>query len=216
MNDTSARKNNPEIVMKLIGTLTSPYVRKARIVLIEKKIDCDFVIDSPWNTDNNVSSHNPLGKVPVLLIDVNYPLFDSRVIVEYLDSLAPNTKLFPETNRGRAEIRRWEALADGICDAAATMFLEGKRTPEQQSEDWKKRHSNKISHGLAFMSEELGQRSYCDGNHFSMADIAAGCALGYLEFRFPAIKWRDQHPNLAKLYDHLSSRTSFAETVPTD
>lgn len=200
--------------MKLIGSLTSPFVRKVRIVLAEKKIDYEFVIDSPWTPDSGVPNLNPLGKIPVLSLDDDTVLFDSRVISEYLDNVAPNSKLMPATNRERTEVKRWEALADGICDAAALIFLEKKRPPEQQSAEWISRQNAKIIAGLEYMSEQLGDQSWCMGTHFSMADIAAGCALGYLAFRFPEIDWNVKHPNLARLHEKLKLRAAFADTQP--
>ena len=202
--------------MKLIGTHTSPFVRKVRIVLAEKKIDYEFAIDSPWLGDSQVQNINPLGKIPVLVLDDETPLFDSRVIVEYIDSVTPNAKLFPTPNRERIDVKRWEAVADGICDAAANAFLEGKRPDSQQSYDWIARQHGKIARSLEFMAEELGEKSYCLGTHISLADIAVGTALGYLCFRFPHVGWQETHPNLAKLYAKLMLRPSFAETVPHD
>lgn len=202
--------------MKLIGTLTSPYARKARVVLAEKKIEYDFELDSPWTPESQVANVNPLGKVPVLVLDDNTVLFDSRVIVEYLDNVAPNNKLMPAPNRERTEVKRWEALADGVCDAAALIFLERKRPPKQQSADWIARQEDKIARGLEFMSAQLGENTWCMGTHFSLADITAGCALGYLAFRFPQIEWREKHANLARLYDKLLQRPTFAETMPHD
>jgi len=200
--------------MKLIGSLTSPYVRKVRIVLAEKKIEVDFELDSPWNADTQVTASNPLGKVPVLLLDDETPLFDSRVIVEYIDNVTPNSKLFPAPNRERTEVKRWEALGDGICDAAASAFLEAKRVKKEQSADWIVRQRDKIIRGLDFMESELGDKAFCMGTHFSLADIAVGVALGYLAFRFPEINWPETHPNLARLYEKLMQRPSFVETVP--
>ncbi len=200
--------------MKLIGSLTSPFVRKVRIVLAEKKIDYEFVIDSPWSPESGVANLNPLGKIPVLALDDDTSLFDSRVISEYLDNVAPNNKLMPSTNRERTEVKRWEALAEGICDAAALIFLEKKRPAEQQSSEWIVRQQNKIIAGLDYMAAELGDSNWCMGTHFSLADIAAGCALGYLAFRFPEIDWNAKHPNLARLYEKLSHRPAFAETMP--
>lgn len=200
--------------MKLIGSLTSPYVRKVRIVLAEKKIDYELVIDSPWVQETHVPDSNPLGKVPVLILDDSTVLFDSRVIVEYIDSVAPNNKLMPESNRERAEVKRWGAVADGICDAAALVFLEKKRPKEQQSADWIIRQEEKIIRGLAYMSEQLGENSWCMGTHFSLADVGTGCVLGYLVFRFPDIDWSVKHPNLARIYDKMMQRPAFADTVP--
>jgi glutathione S-transferase len=202
--------------MKLIGSLTSPFVRKVRIVLAEKKIDYEFVIESPWVADSKVPNINPLGKVPVLLLDDETPLFDSRVIVEYIDNVTPNNKLFPAPNRERTEVKRWEALADGLCDAAATSYLEAKRPKKEQSPEWIKRQNDKVMRSLEFMSEQLGEKTFIIGMHISMADIAVGSALGYLEFRFAHINWQETHPNLAKLYTKLMARPSFSDTMPRD
>ena len=146
--------------MKLIGSLTSPYVRKVRIVLAEKKIECELVIDSPWTPDSEVPNYNPLGKIPVLVLDDSSTLFDSAVIVEYIDSVAPNNKLMPESNRGRAEAKRWGAVSDGICDAAALIYLERKRPQVQQSPEWISRQEDKITRSLAYLSEQLGENSW--------------------------------------------------------
>lgn len=202
--------------MKLIGSLTSPYARKARVVLAEKKIEYDFELDSPWTPESNVPNINPLGKIPVLVLDDNTVLFDSRVIVEYLDNVAPNNKLMPAPNRERTEVKRWEALADGVCDAAALIFLEHKRPAKQQGTDWMARQEDKITRSLEFMSGQLGENTWCMGTHFSLADITTGCALGYLTFRFPQINWREKHVNLARLYDKLMLRPTFVETIPHD
>lgn len=200
--------------MKLIGSLTSPYVRKARIVLAEKKIEVEFVLDNPWNADTGVAKLNPLGKVPVLVLDDDSTLFDSRVIVEYLDSVTPNNRLLPAAGRDRIRIKRWEALADGVLDAAVAAFLESRRPKKEQSASVIERQREKIVRSLEMMSEELGEQPWCTGNAFSLADVAVGAALGYLDFRLGDINWREQHANLARLFDELMARPSFADTVP--
>lgn len=202
--------------MKLIGSHSSPYTRKVRVVLAEKKIEVDFVIDSPWLPESQVPGINPLGKIPVLVLDDETPLFDSRVIVEYIDNVTPNNKLFPAPNRERTEVKRWEALADGLCDAAVAALLESRRPKGQKSGDWIARQQEKISRSLAFMATELGEKPFCMGTHFSMADIAVGTALGYLSFRFADIGWQETHPNLARLQAKLMLRPSFADTLPHD
>jgi glutathione S-transferase len=202
--------------MKLIGTLTSPYARKARVVLAEKKIDFDWVIDSPNSPTSTVPSYNPLARIPVLVLDDETALFDSPVIVEYLDSLAPNNKLFPAPSRERLEVKRWEALADGVLDAAVGCRLEQLRPAGERSENWMKRERAVIDAALDMMARELGEQAWCMGTPFTFADIAVGCALGYLDFRFPDIDWRGSHPNLGKLHDKLMQRAAFAETVPRD
>ncbi len=200
--------------MKLVGTLTSPFVRKVRVVLAEKKIDYEFVIDSPWDATSGVPDINPLGKVPVLILDDSTVLFDSGVIVEYIDSVAPNNKLMPESNRERAEVKRWAALADGICDAAAQIFLERKRPSLQRSQEWIDRQYGKIARGCEYMSNDLGNGAYCLGKQYTLGDVSVGCALGYLEFRLPEVNWRERYANLARLYDKLMQRPAFIDTVP--
>lgn len=204
--------------MKLIGSLTSPFVRKVRIVAAEKHIDYEFVVDVPWDETTQVPDFNPLGKVPVWVLDDGKTLFDSRVIVEYLDSISPAGHVMPKEPRPRIAVKRWEALADGICDAAALVFVEKKRPTAQQSPEWIRRQMAKVNAGLKAMSEELDQQkvsdSWCTGEVFTLADIAVGCALGYLEFRYPDLDWRRTHPNLSELYDRLLRRPTFKDTMP--
>jgi glutathione S-transferase len=202
--------------MKLLGTLTSPYARKARVVLAEKKIDFDWVIDSPNDPNTSVTRYNPLARIPVLVLDDETALFDSPIIVEYLDSLAPNNKLFPQPSRERLEVKRWEALADGVLDAAVGCRMEQIRPVGERSENWMKRERAVIDAALEMMANELGDQAWCMGTPFTFADIAVGCALGYLNFRFPDIDWHGRHPNLGKLHDKLMQRPSFADTVPRD
>ena len=202
--------------MKLVGSYTSPYVRKTRVVLAEKKIDYEFVIDSPWTDSSGVPDLNPLGKIPVLVLDDDTCLFDSRVIVEYLDGVAPNNKLLPAPARERALVKRWEALADGLIDAAVAILLEGRRADGERSEGWIARQQLKIERALAALAADLGDDAWCHGTAISLADIAVGCALGYLDFRQPALDWRGTHANLARLQDKLLQRASFSDTVPHD
>ncbi len=200
--------------MKLVGSLTSPYVRKVRVVLAEKRIGYNFDVDSPWNVGSHVPDYNPLGKVPVLIMDDGAALFDSRVIVEYLDSAYPLSRLIPESNRDRIMVKRWEALADGISDAAATIFLERKRPDTLQNLEWITRQQKKVTLGLEAAARELCDKKWCEGNAYSLADIALCCTLGFLVFRFPEIEWRNTFPNLANLADTLEGRVSFMETAP--
>lgn len=200
--------------MKLITSLTSPFGRKARIAVLEKRLECPLEIDIPWNPDSQVPNYNPLGKIPVLVMDDGSTLFDSRVIVEYLDNLSPVGRLLPVANRDLIRVKRWEALADGISDAAATIFLERKRPTEQQSPEWIARQQLKIDRGLALLSEELEDNNWLLNDVYTLADIAVGCTLGYLAFRFPEIDWKTQYPNLAKLYEKLLLRPAFADSIP--
>jgi glutathione S-transferase len=202
--------------MKLIGSLTSPYVRKVRIVLAEKKLDYQFELEDMWASDA-ITQANPLGKVPCMVLDGGEAVFDSRVIVEYMDMLSPVGRLIPAAGRERVEVRTWEALADGVLDASIHARLERTwpgRSSEQRSEAWIVREMGKVSTALAAMSKGLADGPWCAGNHFTLADVATGCALGYLDFRFPEIDWRDPYPNLARLADKLATRQSFVDTLP--
>ena len=203
--------------MKLIGSTTSPYVRKVRIVMSEKKLDYQFIEENVWAADTKMAQYNPLGKVPCLLMDGGEAVFDSRVIVEYLDTLSPVGKLIPSSGRERAEVKTWEALADGVLDAAVLARLEDTwtgRSAAERSQAWVDRQMDKIDLSLKAMSLGLGDKAYCSGIHLSLSDVATGCALGYLDFRFPHINWRSAHPNLAKLADKLAKRASFIDSLP--
>ncbi|TAH13606.1 MAG: glutathione S-transferase [Curvibacter sp.] len=204
--------------MKLLGSTASPYVRKVRVVMAEKKLDYAFVTEDVWSADTTIAESNPLGKVPCLVMEGAEALFDSRVIVEYLDTLSPVGKLIPSVGRERAEIKTWEALADGLMDAAILARLEATwtgRTKAQRSQAWIDRQITKVNDAVKAMSRGLGDKPFCAGIHLSLADIAVGCALGYLDFRFPQIDWRTDNPNLAKLVEKLAQRPSFADTAPT-
>jgi glutathione S-transferase len=144
-------------------------------------------------------------------------LYDSRVIVEYLDTLSPVGKLIPPSGRERTEVKVWEALADGVLDAAIAARLEAHwagRSEAERSQAWIDRQLGKVHDGLAAMAKGLADNAFCSGIHLSLADIAVGCALGYLDFRFPNIAWRNDYPNLARLQDKLMQRSSFSETLP--
>jgi glutathione S-transferase len=202
--------------MKLIGSPTSPYVRKARIVLAEKRIDYEFLLDNPASPDSKVAEYNPLGKIPVLITEDGAAIYDSSVIVEYLDTVSPVSRLIPEPGRARIHVKRWEALADGLLDAAVLVVHEKRRPAGKQSKEWMERQTRKVAQALAAASHDLAERNWCFGESYSLADIALGCALGYLEFRFPELDWRTQHPNLARHADKLSKRPPFQATVPQD
>lgn len=203
--------------MKLLGSSASPYVRKVRVVMAEKKLDYAFVTEDVWSKETNIAQSNPLGKVPCLIMEGAEALFDSRVIVEYLDTLSPVGKLIPAVGRERAEIKTWEALADGLMDAAILARLEATwtgRTKAQRSQAWIDRQMLKVHDALKAMARGLGEKPFCTGIHLTLADIAVGCALGYLDFRFPDINWRADYANLGKLHEKLAQRPSFADTAP--
>jgi glutathione S-transferase len=185
--------------------------------MAEKKLDYVLVTEDVWSADTKIAEVNPLGKVPCLVMEGSDALFDSRVIVEYLDTLSPVGKLIPSVGRERAEIKIWEALADGVMDAAILARLESNwpgRTKAQRSPAWIQRQLDKVNAAIKAMGKSLGDKPYCAGIHLTLADVAVGCALGYMDFRFPQVDWRTPHPNLQKLYEKLMLRPSFAETQP--
>ena len=201
--------------MKLYGSRTSPYVRKVSIVMIEKRIECEFVEDNVWSAETKTTLHNPLTKVPVLLLDDGMALYDSRVIVEYLDGVTPVSRLIPDGGRERALVKRWEALGDGITDAGIAVFLERKREAGAQGKDWITRQLGKVDSGIAAAAREMGDREYCYGLSLTLADISLACGLLWLEFRMPEIQWRANHPNLKKWVEYLETMASFADTKPS-
>lgn len=201
--------------MKLIGSNSSPYVRKVRVVLAEKKIEYRYELEDVWSPDSQLQSINPLGKVPTLIMDDGAALFDSRVIAEYLDNLTPVHKLVPPNGRARVEVKIWEVLADGLLDAAVLVRLEQLRTDSQRSPSWIARQMSKVEASLQAMSNAIADKPWCVDGRYSLADISLGCALGYLDFRFPALGWRAQFSNLSRHADKLFARPSFVETVPS-
>lgn len=203
--------------MKLIGSLTSPFVRKVRIVMAEKKLDYKFELEDVWSPTTTIQTANPLGKVPCLVMEGGEAIFDSRVIVEYVDTLSPVGKLIPLSGRERVEVRTWEALADGLLDAAVLARMENTwaaRSEAQRCPAWVARQMDKITATLRAMSQGLGDRPWCAGTHYTLADIAVGCALGYLDLRFAQIDWRSEYPNLARLAAKLALRQGFIDTQP--
>lgn len=201
--------------MKLIGSLTSPFVRKVRIVMAEKKLDYKLELDDVWAPDSTIQDANPLGKVPCLVMEDSGAVFDSRVIAEYLDTMSPVCRLLPQSGRERAEAKCWEALADGLLDATVLIRVEQFMRPEAlRSEAWVQRQHRKVAAALEAMANGLAEKPFCTGNNYTLADIAVGCALSYLDFRFPQIEWRERYPNLVRLLDKLSQRQSFIDTAP--
>ena len=200
--------------MKLIASPTSPFARKIRVALLEKNLACEVHMDVPWNEGSHVPDYNPLGKIPVLVLADGATVFDSRVIAEYLDTL-PAPRLIPDDPAERIAVRRMEALADGISDAAATIYLEfARRTPAQQNAEWVERQRLKVSRGLRALAAEYAPGRWFMEDRFSLADIAAGCMLGYVALRLPDISWRQDYPVLAALQDRLEQRASFQATRP--
>jgi len=199
--------------MKLLYSLASPYARKVRVVAAEKRIEIEMVAVVLAAPDSPVNDYNPLGKVPVLILDDGGSLFDSRVIVEYLDNRTPLARLLPQEHSSKILVRRWEALADGVCDAAIAALNEKRRPEKGQDAALLTKQLGKVERGLKALSYDLGNNKWCVDDTFSLADIALGCMLGYLELRYADIDWQGQYPNLAEHYAELMKRPSFSETA---
>jgi glutathione S-transferase len=191
--------------MKLLASLASPYTRKVRVVLAEKKIECETQLVDVAPVENAVNAHNPLGKIPTLLLDDGSALYDSRVIVEFLDQASPLNRLIPADIRERVQVRRWEALADGVVDAG--LLVRGGFQLDKQVA--------RMRRGMARLAAELEGRPWCQGERYSLADIALGCCVGWLGFRKPGdVDWPSEYPVLARHYAKLMERPAFADTAP--
>ena len=199
--------------MKLLGTGGSPYARKVRVVLAEKAIAYDYIIARTISAE--VAAANPLLQIPTLIRDDGRSLYDSAVIVEYLDGLVPTPRLIPDAFADRIEVLRWQALGDGVMDATVAVSHDERHdVAARQDADWYARQERKIDNGLTTMQNDLGDKAYCFGDAFSLADVVCGSALGYLDQVLPRIDWRSSHPGLARHAATLAERPCFRDTVP--
>ena len=200
--------------MKLIGSLTSPFVRKVRVALLEKNIPFELIIDIPLNPDTQVPKYNPLGKVPALVADDGSVWFDSGLLIEYLETLYPAVPLLPQDRRAALPVRQTLELIDGIVDAGVLIFLERRRTADKQDPSWVERQRGKIDRGLAMLDRHAHGRTFLHNDSFGMADIASVSMFAWLQFRLGDIDWRAQCPALTAFCARHAERPSFAQTVP--
>ena len=201
--------------MKLLGSPGSPYARKARVAMLEKKIACEFVFDRPSNPESQVPKHNPLGKVPVLVLDDGKSIYDSSVIVEYFDGIGTGANLIPADFAARIAVRQWEALGDGIVDAIVALTHDSRYSETcDANAGWYQKQLKKIDGGLAALEHDIGANEFCFGNAFGLADICAGMALGYLDRAYSSHDWRGKYPGLQRYAEKLFPRASFQQTLP--
>lgn len=201
--------------MKLIIATPSPYARKARVALLEKNILFETVIENPWIRETGIGNINPLGKVPALILDNGEVVHDSSVIAEYVDTFSQPPQLLPADPLLRVTVKQIEAIADGVCDAVVLILLERYRSPELQSANWMSRQRKKVDAGIAELSQRLGEKEFFTAAGFSLAEISTACTLGYLDLRFAECAWRAGHGNLQRLFEKMSARPSFAQTIPS-
>jgi glutathione S-transferase len=200
--------------MKLLGTDGSPYARKARVAIAEKGIACDYVTASPRDPRSGVSAANPLSKVPTLLLDDGSAVFDSSVIIEYVDGLAPAPKLIPDAFADRIPVKRWAALGDGITDAAVAV-MHDRRLPaeKRQGADYEARQMAKIDAALALIDKTVAAAEFLHAVRFSLGDVVCGAALGYLDRVLPEFDWRGRYANVKRYGARLAARPAFVATA---
>ncbi len=202
--------------MKLLYTVNSPYARKVRVVAVEKHIEIEMEEVNLTDPACTVKQYNPLGKIPVLILDDGDCLYDSRVIVEYLDNRTPLAHLIPQNHVAKIWVRRWEALADGVCDAAVAARMEQRKPEAAQDAATIAKQMSKVMRGLETLNLDLTKKKWCVEETFSLADIALGCLLGYLDLRFKELDWQTQYPNLAKHFAAMQKRPSFKDSAPLE
>ena len=200
--------------MKLIGSYTSPYVRKISVMLLEKGIPFDFINDVPHEPGCKITQFNPLGKVPALVTDDGEVFYDSPIIVQFIELMNVAPTLLPWQPLEALRVKQIEALADGVTDAAVALVLEGRRDPDKRNEAWVLRQREKLLRGLDALEKLAGKRTLLNSESLNVADIAVACCLGYLNFRRIAPGWCVEHPELVKLVERLFQRESFARTTP--
>ena len=200
--------------MKLISATPSPYARKVRIALAEKAVPFELATEVPWNDDTSLPQHNPLEKLPVLILDDGSTVWESSHILDWIERKFPAPPLLPSDDDGILAHRRMDVLASGVCDAFLLVFFERMRPQAHQSQPWIDRQLRKVHGGVAEIARVIGDQRYALRDTFGIADISAGSVLGYFDVRFPDLGWRTTHPNLARYMDGLMQRPSFQATVP--
>ncbi|MBK1660165.1 glutathione S-transferase C-terminal domain-containing protein [Paracraurococcus ruber] len=201
-------------MLQLISATPSPYARKVRIALAEKGIPFELITEVPWNSTTQTPRHNPLEKLPVLILEDGSSVYESRYILEVIEAMWPDPPLLPAGTWERLAARKVEVIADGVCDACVLLFWERHRAPEHQSQEWIARQRRKVDGGLRALAEIAGTRDWVVGDRFGLADLCTGTLLRYLDVRFPEHPWRSQYPNLVALSARLEQRPSFAGSVP--
>ncbi|WP_290648279.1 glutathione S-transferase N-terminal domain-containing protein [Aquisalimonas sp.] len=200
-------------MFRLISATPSPYARKVRIALAEKGLPFELITEVPWDSTTTTPEFNPLEKLPILLLEDGTSVYDSRFILQYLEVKHPHPSLLPDDEDAALTARKLEVLCDGVCDALVLTFFERMRD-EGGSPEWIARQRRKIDGGLREIARIVGNRQWAVGERFSLGDIAAGTAVGYLSVRLPELDWRTLYPDLAALSDRLEERCSFRESVP--
>lgn len=200
--------------MKLFGSPTSPYVRKARVLIEEKNLPVEFVIEDPWIDGSPIIAKNPLSKIPVLEIAPNDYIFESVLVVHFLDHV-DGRSFTPRDPVGYWEAQRWQSLGNGIIDAVIARVLETRRPADKQWTDKLTREEGRVQRAIALAEDNLKGGEFLVGNRFSLADLILGVALQYVDFRY-AHDWRATSPKLKAWHAAIAARPSFVKTQPPD
>ncbi len=198
--------------MKLYGSPTSPYVRKARVLIAEKGLTVEFVVEDPWADNSPIIEKNPLSKVPALEIGPDNYMFESALVVHYLDHV-DGRSFTPRDPPGYWQAQWWQALGNGIIDAAIQRIFETRRPPEHQLRDKMEREEGRVQRAIALGEKSFKGGDFLVGNRFSLADLVLGVGLQYVDFRYPH-DWRATAPKLAAWHKGIAARPSFVETQP--
>lgn len=198
--------------MKLYGSTTSPYVRKARVLVREKNLPCEFVVSDPWPDDSTIIAKNPFSKVPVLEIGPDNYLFESVLVVHYLDNV-DGRPLTPNDPAGYWQAQWWQALGNGIIDAGIARIMEMRRPEDKQMPEKIVREEKRIQRAIGLAESAVKSGEFLVGRRFSLADLVLGVGLQYTDFRYPH-DWRSKHPGLAEWHAGITRRKSFEETLP--
>lgn len=200
---------------QLLSALPSPYARKVRIHLAEKGIPFELITEVPWNSDTQTPRWNPLEKLPVLICPDGSSVFESRYISEWIEARHPEHPLMPREVEAMLAVKRFEVICDGACDALILQLFENARPEDHRSQPWMDRQRRKVDGSLRELARVIGEREFCVGHTFTLADVATGTLLGYLKVRWPQLDWPQRHPNLAAFSERMEQRPSFAGSRPT-
>ncbi|GAB7339896.1 hypothetical protein MBLNU457_6424t1 [Dothideomycetes sp. NU457] len=204
-------------MLTLISATPSPYARKVRIALQEKGIPFTLQTEVPWDSTTKTPEYNPLEKLPVLILEDGKAVYESSFILEYIEAKWPEHPLLPSDLDERLFAKQIQVVADGICDALLLAFFERMRAPEVQSKPWTDRQMRKVDGGLKQFDQWVQEKKgdWLAGDSLSHGDIALGAVCGYMSVRWPDHPWKSKHPALCKYWEHLESRQSFKDTVPS-
>ena len=202
-----------EDFMKIIGSPTSPYVRKIRVLLIEKGYDdIEVVMVNPWDDPEALVSVNPFSKVPTLVLSNGVVFYDSKMIADYIEQTMQGPRMVPASGAGRWFVLQAQAHADSLLDVGVRAFLERKRPEDKQMKEKIMRDEVAVARGIGGAAKLVKAMEA----QINLGHIAIACAIGWIDFRLPHIKWRERHPALSAWYQDMQLRPSMQATAPAE